>query len=97
METFKDFIKLYGHINAELKQGTTYTLEIINQFDTKQFAGEKFIYLSEVNDFGGTSNFLGFAFLVMAGIVVLIMIVFIILYFVRIRGKDLYSTENLEW
>jgi len=78
----------------------TYNLEIMNEFDIYNIAGKdgkKFIYLSEVNDFGGTSTFLAYAFLVMAGVVVLIMLVFIILYFVKLRGKDIYNTDHLEW
>ena len=62
-----------------------------------QFNGKKYVYLSEVNEFGGTNNFLGIAFLAMAAVVVVIMFVFIILYFVRLRGVDIYSTDNLEW
>jgi hypothetical protein len=62
-----------------------------------QFDGKKYVYLSEVNGLGGTNKFLGIAFLVMAGAVVLIMFIFAILYCVRIQGKDLYSVENLKW
>ena len=41
--------------------------------------------------------FLAYAFLIMAGVVVLIMFVFVVLYFVKLRGVDLYSTEGLKW
>lgn len=97
MESFPTFIKLWGHIGTTLKAGTTYTMTIANTYDVSKFDGQKYIYLSEVNTFGGTNKFLGIAFLAMAGVVVLIMIVFIILYFVRLQGKDIYSTENLKW
>lgn len=70
---------------------------INNNYDVKRFDGKKYIYISEVNTLGGTNKFMGVAFLAMGGIVVFIMIVFIILYFVKLKGKDIYSTENLHW
>ncbi len=106
MESFPNFIKLWGHIDIELTQGKTYTMKVDNSksliltmtdYDVEQFGGKKFVYFSEVNAFGGTNRFVGFAFLAMAGIVVFIMIIFVILYFLRLRGTDIYSTENLEW
>lgn len=97
MESFPNFIKLWGHINTTLKKGTNYTMTILNTYDVSGFDGKKYIYLSEVNAFGGNNKFLGIAFLAMAGVVVFIMLIFIILYFVRLQGKDIYSTENLQW
>jgi len=61
------------------------------------FSGSKSLYLSEVNALGGTNTFLGLVFLGFAGLVVLIMIVFIILYFAKIAGRDIYSTEDMKW
>jgi hypothetical protein len=97
METFSTFIKLWGHIGATLKAGTTYSMWIYNNFDVESFDGKKYLYFSEVNAFGGTNKFLAYAFLIMAGLVVLIMIVFIILNVVKARGQDVYSTEGLKW
>lgn len=95
MESFPNFIKLWGHVGATLKKGTNYTLTIANNFDVSGFEGRKFVYLSEVNALGGNNKFLGVAFLAMAGVVVLIMLVFTVLYFLRLKGKDLYSLDNL--
>lgn len=97
METFPTFIKLWGHIGQTLTAGTNYTIVIEDNYDVSSFSGKKSIYLAEVNSLGGTNMFLGLVFLVFAGIVVLIMIIFVILYLARVRGKDLYSTENLKW
>lgn len=97
METFTTFIKFWGHVHGTLKAGTQYSMVIANNFDVSYFDGKKYLYFSEVNAFGGTNKFLAYAFLVMAGVVVLIMIVFCILYFVKLRGQDLYSTEGLKW
>ncbi len=86
MESFPTFIKLWGHIWQTLNAGTTYTIVIDNKFEVSQFDGKKYIYLSEVNSLGGTNTFLGIAFLIMAGIVVLILIIFVVLYFTKIHG-----------
>ncbi len=97
MESFPTFIKLWGHIFQTLRANTNYTISITNNFDVTTFDGKKYIYLSEVNGLGGTNKFLGVAFLAMAGVIVFVMIIFVILYFARIAGKDLYSVENLHW
>lgn len=97
METFSTFIKLWGHIHMTLKAGTRYSMDIRNNFDVSKFDGKKYLYFSEINTFGGTNMFLAYAFLIMAGIVVVIMIVFVILYFVKLRGTDIYSTEGMKW
>ncbi len=97
MESFPTFIKLWGHIWTTLKAGTSYTITVQNTYDVSGFDGKKYIFLSEVNAFGGSNKFLGIAFLAMAGIVVFIMLIFIVLYFVRLQGKDLYFTDNLQW
>ena len=70
---------------------------INNNYDVSKFDGKKYLYFSEVNSFGGTNKFLAYAFLIMAGIVVLIMFIFCILYLVKLRGTDLYSTDGLKW
>jgi hypothetical protein len=74
-----------------------YTFTIANIYDVNEFDGKKFIYLSEVGALGGTNTFLGVIFLIFAGIVVFIMFIFCICYCVKIKGKDLYSTENMRW
>jgi hypothetical protein len=97
MESFPTFIKLWGHIWTTLKAGNKYSIQINNKFEVSQFDGKKYIYLSEVGALGGTNKFLGLAFLIMAGIVAIILIIFIILYFVKIRGQDLYSPDKVKW
>jgi len=86
METFPTFIKLWGHIWSTLQAGVSYTIVINNIFEVESFDGKKYIYLSTVNALGGTNKFLGIAFLIMAGVVFLIMIIFVVLYFTKIHG-----------
>ena len=61
------------------------------------FEGKKYIYLSTVNSFGGTNKFLGAAFLVAAGLVLVIMVALVVLRIVRGRDQNLYSLENMKW
>ena len=97
MESFPFFNKLWGHIWGTLYKNVTYRIEIQNRFSVAEFDGKKYIYLSEVNQFGGTSLFLGVSMLVLCGILILMMIVFVFLYFTRVHKKDIYSTDVLAW
>lgn len=98
MESFSNFNKLWGKINDTLKAGTTYRLEVQNNWiNITQFGGRKCLYLSEVNSFGGKSSFLGQVFLYSAAACLVMMGLFTVMYFVRIRGKDIYSTSDLSW
>ncbi len=97
MESFSSFNKLWGHIWDTLYKNVTYRIEINNRFNVTDFDGKKYIYLSEVNQFGGKSLFLGIMMLVMSAIVVIMMAVFVFLYFTRVHKKDIYSTDDLSW
>ena len=55
METFPNFVKLWGHIDTTLKAGETYVIEVENNFNITNFNGKKSVYLSEVNAFGGAN------------------------------------------
>jgi hypothetical protein len=98
MESFPDFTKLWGHTNMTLEAGKNYTLTVENKWiNVTQFEGRKYLYLSEVNRFGGKDDTFGVVLLIMTAVIVLIMFIFIVLYFVKIRGQDIYSTQNLSW
>eukprot|EP00350_Pseudokeronopsis_sp_OXSARD2_P012878 CAMPEP_0170556354 /NCGR_PEP_ID=MMETSP0211-20121228/16406_1 /TAXON_ID=311385 /ORGANISM="Pseudokeronopsis sp., Strain OXSARD2" /LENGTH=72 /DNA_ID=CAMNT_0010866639 /DNA_START=791 /DNA_END=1009 /DNA_ORIENTATION=+ len=72
-------------------------MTIENTYDVSEFVGTKSIYLSEVNALGGTNPFLGIMFLAFSGVVLFIMFIFVILYYMKIKGKDIYSTDNMKW
>ena len=97
LESFPSFIKLWGYIRKTIEPGD-YTVTVNpNTFDVKGWSGKKYLYLSTVNDLGGTNDFLGLAFLTMGGGVVFIMIVFIILKLIRGKDESLYSIDNMNW
>ena len=58
MESFPDFIKFYGKMNGKLPKGD-YTVTVSDLWDTKAIKAEKYLYISTVNDLGGTNVFLG--------------------------------------
>lgn len=97
MESFPTFIKLYGKIDQKLEKGTYSVTVSPNTWDVAPFDGKKYLYLSTVNSFGGTNMFLGAAFLVAAGLVLVIMVALVVLRIVRGRDQNLYSLENMKW
>ena len=96
MESFPDFLKLYGKINQKMPKGS-YNVTISHQWDTKQFKGEKYIYLSTTNGLGGTNVFLGAVFIAMAFVVLSIIIAIIVLEFTKGSKPQHYSIDNLKW
>eukprot|EP00347_Sterkiella_histriomuscorum_P023074 403336051 len=98
MESFSNFIKLYGHINTQLKVNETYIFIIEDNYQMDNFDGKKYIYLSEVNDFGGKNLFLGIALLVMSGVVVILMAVLTVCYCYKVKSKEnYYDPDTLDW
>jgi hypothetical protein len=77
METFSDFIKLFGHLEGDLVKGNTYTFKVEQGgTDVTAFGGKKWIYFSEVNALGGTNPILGIFFIISASMTGLLVIVF---------------------
>lgn len=98
MESFQDFNKLWGHISDTLFAGQTYRIAIQNNWiNMTAFDGRKYVYLSEVNSMGGKSAFIGQVFMYSALSAIIMMVIFVLLYILRIRGKEIYSTRDLSW
>lgn len=67
-------------------------------YDVSYYKGKKYIYLSEVNDYGGTNKFLGLAYLIMSVICIIIMLIFVGMYYYRVKGNEnFYDPDFLEW
>mmetsp|Transcript_3993 Transcript_3993/g.4627 ORF Transcript_3993/g.4627 Transcript_3993/m.4627 type:complete len:275 (+) Transcript_3993:167-991(+) len=96
MESFPDFIKLYGKVSGKMEKGN-YTVMVDNQWDTKQIKAQKSIYFSTTNGLGGTNLFLGICFLIVAFIVMIIMLMIMIFECTRASKANHYSLDNLKW
>lgn len=70
-----NFRKLYRIINTDLKNGS-YTIHIEQRYPVKDFGGRKKIILSTSSWIGGKNLFLAIAYLSVAGICVLLALVF---------------------
>jgi len=95
MESFPNFLKMYGEIGQTLSKGT-YSVTVMNQWDTKIFKGEKSIYFSTVNGLGGTNVFLGVVFIVMAIVVLAIMVAIVVLEFTKGSKANHYSIDDFK-
>jgi len=82
MESFPDFMKMYGKISGKMSKGN-YTVTVSDQWNTKSFKTEKYIYLSTVNGLGGTNVFLGVVFIVLSFVVLMLILTLVILEFSR--------------
>ena len=71
---------------------------IFVDYDVAQYSGRKYIYLSEVNDYGGTNKVMGIIYLAMAGVVLLVIVIFTGMYLVRVKGNEsFYDPDYIEW
>uniref|UniRef100_A0A7S3JAK5 Cell cycle control protein 50A n=1 Tax=Euplotes harpa TaxID=151035 RepID=A0A7S3JAK5_9SPIT len=100
MESFPFFRKFYGKIKpasgSTLAKGK-YTMTVKDQWDTKQFKGEKYLYFSTINGLGGTNMFLGVVFIVVAILVLAVMATILIFECVKGSKPSHYSLDNLAW
>jgi flagellar biogenesis protein FliO len=94
-ESLSDFIKLYGKITGVLEAGVSYTFIIDDNFDSTSIGSNKSIYLSEVGQFGGKNMVLPYMFLGMAGVLLIILLMFVVCYCIRVRGKDRTTADYL--
>lgn len=90
------FKKLYRKIpSGSLKKNTEYELVIIDTFPVHQFSGKKHVVLSTTTWIGGQNDFLGYSYVVVGGLCVLLAILF--------AGKNMMSprlmgdTKYLQW
>lgn len=88
MEPLPDFLKLYGKVDTTLKAGTTYLIEIEDNFDAPSIGSEKWIVLTELGMFGGKNFILSFILLGAAGAVFCVLMVFFTCYFMRLHKKN---------
>ncbi|KAK8883240.1 hypothetical protein M9Y10_045891 [Tritrichomonas musculus] len=78
---FPEFRKLWGRTNKKIKLNKgEYDIIIHNNFPVSSFKGKKYIVFSETFWSGGSNNFLGYFFMALFGITLLIGIIVTVLY-----------------
>ena len=83
-----DIKKLWGRIeNRNLKIGDKLSFTVMNNYDVDIFDGDKSIILSNSNTFGGNNTFLGFCFIVVGSISLLLGIAFLIDHCIKKRKE----------
>eukprot|EP00287_Rhodomonas_sp_CCMP768_P030347 CAMPEP_0202854662 /NCGR_PEP_ID=MMETSP1389-20130828/91119_1 /ASSEMBLY_ACC=CAM_ASM_000865 /TAXON_ID=302021 /ORGANISM="Rhodomonas sp., Strain CCMP768" /LENGTH=397 /DNA_ID=CAMNT_0049533259 /DNA_START=28 /DNA_END=1221 /DNA_ORIENTATION=- len=90
------FKKLYRKIpKGTLTKNSKYTFEIHNNFPVHQFKGKKHVVLSTTTWIGGQNDFLGYSYVVVGGICVVLALLFLGKHMVspRIMG----DTKYLQW
>ena len=85
-----NFRKLWGRItDTELKNGEKLTFIVDNNYNVTHYSGDKIIILSITNEFGGKNKFLGFSFIVVGGISLLLGVAFPVLYYQRNKNENM--------
>ncbi|KAK6864145.1 Meiotically up-regulated protein [Apiospora arundinis] len=90
------FSKLYMRSdNATMGRGT-YVLDIISNFRTDVFKGEKSVVITTRTVIGGKNNFLGIAYVVVGGICIVLGVVFTVTHLIKPRklGDHTYLSWN---
>lgn len=87
------FRKLYRVINEPLKGD--YTVEIANNFPVTSFGGHKYVILSTTNWLGGKNPFLGYAYIVVGTVCVILAVIFMLKQIIRPRVQG--DTTYLVW
>jgi len=91
LPTFK---KLYRIIDEDLSPGN-YTVEIQNFYPVEEFDGEKYVVISTVSWMGGKNPFLGYAYIVVGSLCILLGIAFALRHL--IRPRKLGDVRYLDW
>ncbi|OMJ80577.1 hypothetical protein SteCoe_19118 [Stentor coeruleus] len=71
-----NFRKLWGRIYEDLEG--KYTVRILSKYDVTDFNGEKYVVISTANALGGDNTFLGIAYIVVGGVVLIVALAFVI-------------------
>lgn len=77
LAAYGTFHKLYRIIREDLEVGDYY-VQVDSNFPVKPFEGEKFVFIAETKWFGGKNLFIGYSYIVVGGICLLLSTVFLI-------------------
>jgi hypothetical protein len=90
-----DFKKLYRIIDSPLEANTAYTIRVRSNYPVSSFSGKKHVVISTTTWIGGKNPFLGYAYIVVGAICVVLGVVFGIKH--KIAPRKLGDTKYLEW
>lgn len=89
------FRKLYGRIEDRVAAGSTLTFNITSRFNVKDFKGKKSLVVSTTSWLGGKNPFLGWAYIVVGILCVVLALVFAVKE--AVAGRDLGDPSYLTW
>eukprot|EP00850_Spirogloea_muscicola_P020849 SM000228S07389 [mRNA] locus=s228:118459:121028:- [translate_table: standard] len=89
------FRKLWGRIHEELPAGTQISVNILNQYNTYSFNGQKKLVLSTASWLGGKNDFLGIAYITVGSICIGLALLFLALHL--ISPRQLGDVNYLSW
>ena len=75
-----NFRKLWGRIPDNDVEAGTYTITIENNFDVREYNGQKGFLLSNANALGGKNTFLGYLYIIVGVIALVLAIGFYMAY-----------------
>jgi len=80
-----NFKKLYGQISTPLPAGSVVTVNIVNQFPVSSFNGAKYVVLSTTSWLGGKNDFLGYAYLAVGIVSIILAFIFLAIHIKKPR------------
>jgi hypothetical protein len=87
-DAFPNFIKLYGKLDSDLKEGEQYVIEVTNNWvKFTDFEVKKYVYFSEANAFGGNNVTFGVLYICGGGTLLILSFVMVILE-IRKRSQN---------
>lgn len=89
------FRKLYGVIDKNLNKGDVLTFNVTANFDVRRFKGTKSLVISTTSWFGGKNNFLGYSYIVVGVLCMLLSALFGAKH--MINPRKLGDTRYLVW
>ncbi|EOA13634.1 hypothetical protein CARUB_v10026706mg [Capsella rubella] len=91
------FRKLYGRIEEDLEPGNVVEVNLMNNYNTYSFSGQKKLILSTSNWLGGRNDFLGITYIVVGSSSIVISIIFMLLHLKNPRpyGDNSWNKKSL--
>mmetsp|Transcript_16005 Transcript_16005/g.20241 ORF Transcript_16005/g.20241 Transcript_16005/m.20241 type:complete len:101 (-) Transcript_16005:100-402(-) len=96
MESLKDFVKLYGHLDGPLRKDKEYVIALYDNWASDKLANEKYIVFSEVGTFGGKNFILSYFFGGAAALTLLVLLFFCVGFCAFIKGRRIEEESYIQ-